>query len=98
MALETDEWDLQLSGLESMSWSKGSEESSVRGLELRQASICINRVEHSPKLRSTELATFMRNCTALLIIDSHKSPKCGVYEGIKDHSIPLRERKYRTSC
>ncbi|GFY33409.1 hypothetical protein TNCV_2226791 [Trichonephila clavipes] len=34
--------------------SDGSGESSVRGLELRQASIWINRVEHSSKLRSTE--------------------------------------------
>ncbi|GFV74654.1 retrovirus-related Pol polyprotein from transposon TNT 1-94 [Trichonephila clavipes] len=77
--------------------SDGSGESSVRGLELRQASICINRVEHSSKLRSTELVAFISNCLALLIADSHKPPKCGVYGGMKDHSIPLRERKFCTS-
>ncbi|GFX76171.1 hypothetical protein TNCV_2144751 [Trichonephila clavipes] len=68
-----------------------------RGLELRQASICINRVEHSSKLRSIELVDFMSNCLALLMADSHKPPKCGVYGGMQDHSISLRERKFCTS-
>ncbi|GFR21466.1 hypothetical protein TNCT_371361 [Trichonephila clavata] len=75
----------------------GSEESSVRGLELRQASICINRVDHSSKLRSTELVAFMSDCLTLLMADSHKPPKCGVYGAIKDYSIPFRGTKFCTS-
>ncbi|GFS96120.1 hypothetical protein TNCV_2709901 [Trichonephila clavipes] len=53
----------------------GCGKSSVRGLELRQASICINMVEPSSKLRITELIAFMSNCLALLMADSHKPPK-----------------------
>ncbi|GFT49436.1 hypothetical protein TNCV_3366401 [Trichonephila clavipes] len=71
MALEIDETSFheKRAGVEWLK-SDGYKEISVRGLELRQAAICIKSVEHSAKLIiRAELVAFTSNCLTLLMED-----------------------------